>query len=89
MHLQTSTITSEKISSNKNENVAPSCPDASIARRISGSLNQLKCLEQHHSEVLSDGASMNDRDEECCLAQLSSYGEACHLPVKRQKLAAV
>ena len=25
--------------------------------------NELKCIEQHHSEVFSDGASVNDRDE--------------------------
>lgn len=39
----------------------------------------LKCLKQHHSEVLSDGASVNDRDEDWDVAfQL--------LPDKRQKL---
>ena len=40
----------------------------------------LKCLKQHHSEVLSDGANVNDRDEDWDVAFRL-------LPEKRQKLA--
>lgn len=41
---------------------------------------ELKCLKQHHSEVFSDGASVNDRDEDWDIAFQQ-------LPDKRQKLA--
>ena len=34
-----------------------------IASDMQTEPNELKCIEQHHSEVLSDGASVNDRDE--------------------------